>query len=66
LLGYLEDVYASLREYLTTTPMKALAEAGEGFEGKYTRYQVISMALMDNVRHLGEILLIKSLWERAK
>jgi hypothetical protein len=65
LLGYLEDVYASLREYLKTTPVKALAEAGEGFEGKYTRYQIISMALMDNVRHLGEILLIKSLWERS-
>jgi hypothetical protein len=65
LLGYLEDVYASLRGYLKITPMTELAEPGAGFEGKYTRYQVISMALMDNVRHLGEILLIKSLWERS-
>jgi hypothetical protein len=66
LTGYLDDVYQSVREYLKATPMAVLAEPGVGFDGKYTRYQIISMALMDNIRHLGEIRLIKSLWDRSK
>jgi hypothetical protein len=64
--GYLEDVYQTVRDYLKSTSMLALAKPGAGFEGKYTRYQIISMALMDNVRHLGEIRLVKSLYERNK
>jgi hypothetical protein len=64
--GYLEDVYQTVRDYLKSTSMLALAKPGAGFEGKYTRYQIISMALMDNVRHLGEIQLVKSLYERTK
>jgi len=64
LSAYLEEVTQSVKETLNTTPMAVLAQPGAGFEGQYTRYQLISMALMDNVRHLGEILLIKSLFER--
>lgn len=64
LSGYLDDVYQTVRDYLKATPMAVLSEPGVGFDGKYTRYQIISMALMDNVRHLGEILLIKSFFER--
>ena len=65
LLDFIEEVYDSLREYLLATSMSELAKPAAGFAGKFTRYQVISMALMDNVRHLGEIRLIKSLWERS-
>ena len=65
-LGYLDDVYANLRESLQSTSWEVLAEAGAGFDGHFTRYQIISMALMDNVRHLGEIRLIKSLWEQTQ
>lgn len=64
LLAFIDDVYDAVREYLLAIPMLELAEPAAGFEGKFTRYQVISMALMDNVRHLGEIRLIKSLWMR--
>jgi hypothetical protein len=64
LLNFVEDVYDTVRAYLNVTSMESLAQAAPGFDGKFTRYQVISMALMDNVRHLGEIRLIKSLWER--
>ena len=46
--------------------MCTLAEPAYGFDGAFTRYQVIVMAMMDNVRHLGEIQLIKSLWQRSK
>jgi hypothetical protein len=64
LSGYLDDVYRSVRDTLNFTPMTLLAQPGAGFDGQYTRYQIISMALMDNVRHLGEIRLIKSLYSR--
>jgi len=64
LMDFLEDVYSTVRECLRTTSMIELAKPAAGFVGKFTRYQVISMALMDNVRHLGEIRLIKSLWQR--
>lgn len=66
LISYLNQVYDTVRGFLQKTPMNQLAEPGAGFGGKFTKYQVISMALMDNVRHLGEIRLIKSLWHRQQ
>jgi hypothetical protein len=63
---FLEQVYEEVGQYLRSIPMETMAEPAAGFDGKYTRYQVISMALMDNVRHLGEIRLIKSLWSRSQ
>jgi O-succinylbenzoate synthase len=65
LTDFIVQVYDTVREYLKSTSMEDLIEPGVGFSGKYTRYQIISMALLDNVRHLGEIRLIKSLWERS-
>ncbi len=65
LLGFIEEVYDTVRQNLLANTMLELAEPAPGFEGHFTRYQVISMALMDNVRHVGEIRLIKSLWERS-
>jgi hypothetical protein len=65
LLDFIADVYENVRAYIAATPMKSLAAPAPGFDGKFTQYQVISMTLMDNVRHLGEIGLIKSLWERT-
>ncbi|MFC1997582.1 DinB family protein [Chloroflexota bacterium] len=61
---FIENVCGTLREYLLAVQMETLSEAAPGFDGQFTRYQIISMALMDNVRHLGEIRLIKSLWAR--
>ena len=66
LMAFLEEIYAVVREYLQTISMLELAEPAAGFNSQFTRYQVISMALMDNVRHLGEIRLIQSLWARSK
>jgi len=63
-LGYLDDVYDTVREYLASTPIEELLLPGAGFEGKYSRYQCIQMALLDNVRHLGEIFAIQSRWDR--
>ena len=64
MLGYLDQVYDAVKAYLESTPAEALQTPGAGWEGKYTRYQCIQMALMDNVRHLGEIYALKSMWER--
>lgn len=66
LLAYLGDVAAATRMYLQATPMSELARSTPGFEGKYTRYQVVSMALMDNVRHMGEVYALQGLYERAQ
>jgi hypothetical protein len=58
IIGYLDDVYDSIVKYLETTSMEELITPAIGFEGKYSRYQCIQMALLDNVRHLGEVLAI--------
>jgi hypothetical protein len=50
-LGYLNQVYDMVREYLSATPEEELLTPGAGFERKY-------------VRHLGEIYAIKASWER--
>ena len=65
LLAFLEDVYNTVRNHLQSNSIHELAKPAASFDGKFTQYQVISMALMDNVRHLGEIRLIKSLWMRS-
>ena len=61
LLQYLDQVYDRVRAYIRDTSMKELARAAPGFDGQYTHYQVLSMVLLDNVRHLGEIYLLKAL-----
>jgi hypothetical protein len=63
-LGYLDAVYDAVRDYLAGVTEEKLLSPGAGFEGKYSQYQCIQMALMDNVRHLGEIFAIESSWKR--
>jgi hypothetical protein len=64
-VGYLEQVCDAARAYIQQTSMEDLAQAAPGFGGCYTKYQVLSMALMDHVRHLGEIYALKAARERA-
>ena len=64
-LAYLDEVCDAAKAFILSTPMAELAGAAPGFEGHYTKYQVLSMALMDNVRHLGEIYALDAAWERA-
>jgi 8-oxo-dGTP diphosphatase len=63
-LGYLDDVYRAVKAYLLETPNSELQRPAPGFGGRFSRYQCIQMALMDNVRHLGEIMALKARWER--
>ena len=65
LIDFIDDVYKTVRDYICSSSLEILCQPANGFNGQYTRYQVISMAVIDNVRHLGEIRLIKSLWERS-
>ena len=63
-LGYLDEVYDRVKGYLADTPIEDLLEAAAGFEGRYSRYQCVQMALLDNIRHLGEIYALKARWQR--
>jgi len=65
-ISYLNDVYDTVKEYLANTPIEKLEMPGIGFEGKYSQYQCIQMALLDNIRHLGEIFAIQSSWKRRR
>ncbi|OGO26331.1 MAG: hypothetical protein A2136_01920 [Chloroflexi bacterium RBG_16_54_11] len=63
-LEYLDEVYNTVKVYLACTSMEKLQTPASGFDGKYTKYQCIQMALLDNVRHLGEIYAIEANWSR--
>jgi hypothetical protein len=63
-LEYLDKVYDTVKEYLANMSMEKLQMPGAGFDGRYTKYQCIQMALLDNVRHLGEIFAIEARWNR--
>jgi hypothetical protein len=63
LLGYMNDVYDMVRAHLSNHPVEQLWMPGAGFEGKYSQYQCIQMALLDNVRHLGEIFALQARWQ---
>jgi hypothetical protein len=65
-LDYLDCVYDAVKEYLAGISAEKLQMPGGGFEGKYTIYQCIQMALLDNVRHLGEIFAIEARWNRLE
>lgn len=64
LIGYINDLYDCVIAYLQNTHNEELQSLAPGFDGQYTKYQCIQMALMDNVRHLGEIYALKSRWGR--
>lgn len=64
LLGYLDDIYDRAHAYIENTPIEDLHTSAVGFEGRLTRYNVIQMALVDNIRHMGEIYAIKAMWLR--
>ena len=58
IVGYFDDVYDAVKKYLEVTPIEKLLTPSIGFGWRYTQYQCIQMALLDNVRHLGEVFAI--------
>jgi hypothetical protein len=65
LLDYYDQVLDSVRAYLQDTPIDGLLAPAPGFDGRYSKYQIVQMALMDNTRHLGEIFALKEMWKRV-
>jgi hypothetical protein len=65
-LGYLNNVYDAVTEYLSDISIDQLLSPAPGFEGRYSKYQCIQMALLDNVRHLGEVFAIQARWDRQE
>lgn len=65
-LSYLDVVYDAVKDALANTPFENLEQPTTSLEGKYTKYQCIQMALLDNIRHLGEIFAIESSWKRKQ
>jgi hypothetical protein len=63
-IEYLDEVYNAVKVYLAGVSVEELQTPGAGFAGSYTKYQCIQMALLDNVRHLGEIFAIEASWNR--
>jgi hypothetical protein len=66
LLAYFDDVHDSVKTYVRQTSMEELQTPGADFEGRYSKYQCIQMALLDNARHLGEIYTLKAMWDRTQ
>lgn len=64
IIGYLNAVYDAVGAFLTETQPEDLFLPGVGFDGRYSKHQCVQMALLDNVRHLGELYAIKAGWER--
>lgn len=65
LLGYVDDVIQKTTTYVINYDIEELLLPAVGWDAKYTRYQVITMAMMDQSRHLGELYAIKAMWERT-
>jgi hypothetical protein len=64
IISYLNQVYGEVRDYLASHDIEYLLNPCVGFEGKYSRYQCLQMALMDNIRHMGDIFTLKNRWLR--
>ncbi|MCJ7695210.1 MAG: DinB family protein [Anaerolineaceae bacterium] len=65
-LKYLDEVYNAVEDYLIITPIEDLEQPAPGFEGRFSKYQCIQMALLDNIRHLGEIFALEASWKRKQ
>ena len=65
LLDYHGEVWEAIKAYVRATPIEALLQDGAGFDGRFSCYQILQMAILDNVRHLGEIYALKAMWERV-
>jgi hypothetical protein len=65
LLGYYDETSNAIKEFLERSTDKQLEKASIGFEEKYTNYFWIRHALFDLTRHVGEMMALKAMWDRA-
>lgn len=64
IITYLNQVYDEAHDYLASHDINYLLTPCARFEGKYSKYQCVQMALLDNIRHLGDIFTLKNRWQR--
>jgi hypothetical protein len=64
LRGYYNAVSGTIRAYLSETTVEELEAAAPGYEGKQTNWFWVRHPLFDMTRHVGEMLMLKGLWER--
>jgi hypothetical protein len=65
LLGYFEEMASAIRRYLAATGEEVLDEPSIGFEGRQPNYFWIRHPLFDMTRHVGEMMALKAMWDRA-
>ena len=64
IINYFNQVYDEAHDYLASHDINYLLTPCAGFEGRYSKYQCVQMALLDNIRHLGDIFTLKNRWQR--
>lgn len=64
LKGYYSDVSETIRAYLQNVTVETLEAQADGYEGKQTNWFWVRHPLFDMSRHVGEMMLIRGLWQR--
>lgn len=62
---YFDDTHTALVDIIKNLPPENLEEKAPGGDPQRTYYEWVRLCLIDGIRHTGEILAIKSMWERA-
>ena len=63
---YFDDTHTTLVDLFNNLSPDALDEQAPGGDPKRTYYEWVKLLLNDGLRHTGEILAIKSMWERKQ
>jgi len=64
--NYFNDTHTALVDLIKNLPDEKLDEQAPGGDPKRTYYEWAKLLLNDGLRHTGEILAIKSMWERKQ
>ncbi|MGJ3241070.1 MAG: DinB family protein [Anaerolineae bacterium] len=66
LLAYYDTMFHIIEAYLRKTNTQTLFAPAVGYEGQQTNWFWIRHPLFDMTRHIGEMLALEGLWQRAQ
>ena len=66
LLAYFDATHETTKAYLRALPEDGLEQMRKGFSAEQPVYAWVRHVYLDEVRHLGEILAIQSMWQRQQ